>query len=195
MKSARWSLLGLLLSVAACTTTGVKSQYYSLYATQASPAGLEAVAAEPMGIGPVQLPGQLQRKQILSYSAGQEVKLASHAFWAENLDTLISRVLAQDISVLLGNPYVLSYPWGVQARPSTRVAITILELGGPLGGDISLEARWQVTGARGEERLPESARLSKRAQDASYESYTRTINELLSELAKEVAATLERSAR
>ncbi len=195
MKNARWLLLGLLLSVSACSTTGVKSQYYSLYARQASPAGLEAVVAEPMGIGPVQLPGQLQRKQILSYSAGQQVKLASHALWAEDLDTLISRVLAQDVSILLGNPHVLSYPWGVQKRPSTRVAITILELGGPLGGDISLEARWQLLGADGEERLPGSARLSKQTQDASYECYVRTINELLSELAREVATTLERSAR
>jgi uncharacterized lipoprotein YmbA len=60
-------------------------------------------------VGPVDVPTYLQRTRIATRVSPTQIDYGP-ARWAEPLDTSVARVLATDLSVLLGTPEVYTYP-------------------------------------------------------------------------------------
>lgn len=178
-----------------CSSTAKRTQFYTLHTNVLQKASeapqLQHLANANIGIGPVDIPGEIKRQQVMSYGKGQAVLIQSHAFWAEDLTSLITRVITDDLSTLLGADNVWAFPWGIDARPELQIPITIVELGGSLGGEVRLVAKWKRTGlAHTSNAEVHSIRLSEMTQDSSIESYTSTLNVLVSRLAEAIAKSL-----
>ena len=64
-----------------------------------------------IGIGPLDLPGYLDRPEIVTRVNPDELELAELDNWAEPLKDNITRVLAENISRLLCTEDVVIFPW------------------------------------------------------------------------------------
>src|SRR5262249_30318055 len=121
----------VLVAFAGCAVTD-PTLYYSLgqTTTGSSTAGAESRVAAPgpgtrvagaeplsIGVGPVIVPGYLERAQIVTRSGPDRVKLATFHRWAEPLENGVARILADEIGARVPTDRVVTFPWrGIVAR-------------------------------------------------------------------------------
>ena len=100
MKRYGWP--ATLVLVAACL--GPRSDPSAFYLLNATVAPVQAPALPVvLGVGPVTLPGYLDRPQLVVRVSENEIALAESDRWAERLDDNVVRILQAD----LGAPHVL----------------------------------------------------------------------------------------
>src|SRR5215468_10622748 len=107
MKEKRMGLiLGISLIAALLSGCGgsAPSRFYTLDPT-AVPEGAPA-ASYAVAVGPVSIPAAVDRPQFVVQSAPNRVSLDEFNRWAGPLDENIARVVAGNLSVLLGTPLV-----------------------------------------------------------------------------------------
>jgi len=83
------------LLLTACSGT-VDSRYYLLSAVP--PSGAPAAGAKAAAISAVHLPGVLDRPELVVRTGAETVDILEFDRWAEPLDQMVPRVLAQDLS-------------------------------------------------------------------------------------------------
>ena len=149
-----------------------------------------------LGVGPVRLPGYLDRREIVTRVAQNRFDLSENDRWAEPLDENFTHVLAQNLSVLLGSDRIVNYPWPLDKRPRYRVQIDVFRFEVNSAGEAELMARWAVVDETGKEapNLNES-RLSRPAKDKSTDAYVTALSETVSDLSQEIAKTVIALAR
>ena len=106
-----------------------------------------------IGVGPVKIPDYLDRAEIVTRVAPNELKLAEFDQWAEPLSQSISRVLADNLSGLLCVKPVVIFPWRGTVSIDYQIEAEIVRMDGNLGGNATLEARWMIFGAREPKKL------------------------------------------
>ena len=139
-------LCGLLfLCLTGCAGTE-KSRFYTLdYLARASSVPPNAESAGiSIGIGPVHLPDYLDRKQIVTRPDKYRLKIAEFDRWAAPLDASFSRVLAENLSILLSTDRIFLYPWNTSRTIDYQVPIEIIQLDGKIPGDANLLVRWSL---------------------------------------------------
>ena len=85
----------VMFLLAACSET-VSSRYYLLSATP--PSGVPAAGAKAIIVSAVRLPGVLDRPELVVRTGAETVDILEFDRWAEPLDQMVPRVLAQDLS-------------------------------------------------------------------------------------------------
>ena len=110
-----------------------------------------------IGVGPVVLPGELDRPQILTREATSagEVSNAVRAWeghrWAHRIDKHFLDVLTENLAVELGAEKVVQYPWKRSDRVDYQVQVDVRRFDATPGVESVLEARWRLLGADGDE--------------------------------------------
>jgi len=163
---ATW-LLAMLVGLSACVGVSSKPSRTFLLNEVAHFNKSNAIdpirvfSKEPLrvGVGPFKIPEYLNRPQIVSRTAGNELQINEFHRWAEPLGESMPRVMAQNMSRLLMSDLVFAFPWRSSLRPGHRVTVTVLRFDGSLGEDVSLEGIWNLyAGSRN--TLQESKRFS-----------------------------------
>jgi uncharacterized lipoprotein YmbA len=149
-----------------------------------------------IGVGPVELPQYVNRPQIVTRTSQNELEVADFARWGESLEENFSRVLAENLSVLLSTDRVIVYPWKRSAPVDYQVIVDVTRFDGAVGGDVSMRARWTLLGDDTEKvLLRRSYSLSIRTDARSYEALvsaqSRVLADLSSEIAEEIIALSE----
>src|SRR5215831_10489356 len=154
-----------LICLAGCAVTD-PTLYYALGQTTGSSASAESkvaavgprarvAGADPVsiGVGPVIMPGYLDRAQIVTRSGPDRVKLATFHLWAEPLENGIARILADEIGARVPIDRVVMFPWrGIVAKAiQYQVVVAVDRFDGTLDGDVTLDARWRILGKNGDE--------------------------------------------
>jgi len=189
-----WSLLGLILAlVSGCAATPAPT-YYRLSGAASGDAHAQAavVAArqEPIGIWPVQLPDELQRAEIVSYSGSAEVLMSVRHMWAGSLQDNVDRALYSALREQ-GEASFWRYPWDGHPPPKNQLRVRIQQLGGALGQQVVLEAEWTLQQVSvGSQRQPGRVRITEPVTEAGYSGYVQAINRSITALAAAVAANL-----
>jgi uncharacterized lipoprotein YmbA len=148
-------------------------------------------------VGPVSVPGALDRPQIVVSTSANQVTIDDFNRWASPLQDNIARVVAEDLVVLLGTPRVTLFPQTLSAEADYRIQIEIRNFESAPGKSTSLDAVWTVRRAR--DGKIETGRTSVREKvDASgYEAlaaaHSRGVARLSQDLA-DVVRTLDRAA-
>jgi uncharacterized protein len=187
------SLSILILPLTGCIGGSTPpSQFYLLEPINASgSSAASAGAAKPLvSLGPVRLPRYLDRPQIVTASAKNAYQLSELNRWAESLDDNISRVLAQNLS-LLASADIVPVNSSNRARDAKlRASVNILEFHVDPQGQASLSAQWQI--ARGEE-IVLNRQFSQRspASTTDYHVMVAALNECLNRMSLELAASLK----
>ena len=141
-----------------------------------------------LGVGPVRLPGYLDRREIVTRVAENRFDLAEDDRWAEPLDENFTRVLAQNVSVLLGSDRIVAYPWPLDKRPRYRVQIDVFRFEVNSAGEAELTARWAVVDETGKQapNLNES-RLTRPAKEKSTDATVVALSETVADLSRQIA--------
>lgn len=141
-----------------------------------------------VGVGPVDMPPYLDRPQIVTHTAGNELDINEFNRWAEPLHDNFTRVLANDLGLLLGSDEVFVFPWGASVSPEYQVKVEVTTFIGQLGGEGLLVARWSLIGDNGVKMLlARRSQLRAAASSGSYEALVTAMNETLTALSREIA--------
>lgn len=175
--------------------TQQRAKFYVLNSVYSSKVDVETETAKndwAIGVGPVELPEYVNRPQIVTRTSRNELEVAEFARWGEPLKENFSRVLAENISVLLSTDRVIVYPWNRTAAIDYQVIVEVTRFDGAVGGDVSMRARWTVLGDRGEKILTRrNSSLSARADAKTYEALVAAQSQMVADLSSEIAEQIK----
>jgi len=154
MRQVRALTLGILMGslillIMGCGSTQ-PSRFYTLTVSETSfPEQRAAEGIAPVvAIGPVNIPDYLDRPQIVTRGAGNEIYIAEFERWAGPLKSAMPRFLAQHISARVPADRFTVIPWrpvaSFQIPVSYRIVVIVEEFVGDPGGQVVLKALWTV---------------------------------------------------
>ncbi len=187
-------LCPLLLVHGGCGRTET-ARFYTLHSLTEAPADTRAPASDQrvaVGLGPIKLPVYLDRPQIVTRENPNEVKLAEFHRWAGPLDADVSRILAENLSILLETDRVALYPWASTTPIDCRVEIDISRMDGKPGEHVFLHSQWTLLSKdRKKEWVRRSSTLSEPVNGNGYEALVAAQSRALATLSREIAAAVE----
>lgn len=143
-----WALAASLLAGCAATPA---AKFYTLTASAAAGAlpSASPVACRGVGVGPVWIPDEVDRPQIVLRLGANRVAIDEHQRWAAPLQSGIQLAVVENLSRLLGSVAVVPYPEGIALDPDCRLEIQVLRFDSTPGATASLEVLWMVRRAKG----------------------------------------------
>lgn len=144
-----------------------------------------------VGVGPVQLPGYLDRQQLVSRISDNHLDVAANDRWAEPLADNFGRVLGQNLSALLGTENVSLYPWPSDRRPTYQVEIEVLRFEADSARSAELAARWILRDVPTSTILSDKeSELTEPLKGPSREESVAALSELLGRFGCEIVEAL-----
>jgi len=157
-------------------------------AADKSTAGIKANFS--VGLGPIELPGYLDRQQIATRTSTNRLSYSETERWAAPLAESFSRVLGQNISHLLNPSQMIQFPWQSHDAPDYQVKIEVLQFEGASNQEAWLTARWSVIDRNKKILVGQRSQLSRRAGSLSTEDFVKALSETLGDLSREIAKAL-----
>ncbi len=197
-------MMGPLLrwvSVAACAaalggsgcSTVPETRFYVLTALAVAerPSDGSAGSRPTVGLRPVELPAQLDRPQIVTRVGGNALRLAEFDQWAAPLGDNVTRVLAENLALLIPTERVAVFPWAGAVPIDYEVAVDITRFEGTLGGDCWLVAAWTISRRGG--KVPATTGKSSHSEPAGggYATLVSAQSRLVAALGRDLATALE----
>ena len=145
-----------------------------------------------LGLGPITVPGYLDRPQIVVRLSENEIALAESERWAEPLADNLARALGENLSKLLPTSSYVAYPWYESAAPDYGIALAVLRFEADATGAVVLDATWQLTAGHGV--IDEGATLVE--ESAGGPDRTATVaaqSRALAELSRQIASAVRRA--
>jgi len=186
-------LVAVLIPLAGCGKTA-PSRFYAL-----SPAGASDARAVPenrsltVGVTYVKMPDYLDRPQIATRIGPNELRFDDFNRWAEPLKENFSRVLAENLSVLLGTDKVIISTRGGVFSVDYQVWVEVTQFDANAAGDVSLVAKWSVL--QPEEKKPlitKRSTFSEPAAAPGYEAMVAAGSRAVADLSREIAEALRK---
>lgn len=176
----------LFALLAGCTSP--PSRFYTLSATQ-SPAAPPSPLT--IAVGPVSIPAAVDRPEMVVTSGPNQVSLQEFERWASPLDDEIARVVAENLSTLLGAPRVTQADQGTNRDAAYRVAIEVQRFDSNPGQGTALSAVWTVRratddrnqGGRTDARVP--------ASGPGFDAVAAAHSRALAQLSQDIAAAVQ----
>ncbi|HET7318104.1 MAG TPA: PqiC family protein [Nitrospirota bacterium] len=169
-----------------------RSNFYSLGST-AKP--VAASAGYSVAVGPVTVPAEVDRPQMVVRVGPNEVVVEEFHRWASSLPDAIARAVAGNLSAALGTPYVSVYPEPTSAGARYRVVIDVMGFDSAPGESASLDAVWAVRSARDGTSRAGRTLAREAPQEKGYPAlaaaHSRALGKMSSDIAEAIRA-LER---
>jgi len=188
-------LLSIMLLLNGCGTTP-PSKFYTLEAMS----GSETTQIAPdrrnnlhIGIGPVQFAEYLQRSQIVTRTNDTEVNLAETHRWAEPLHNNFGRILAENLSTLIGTDKISLHPSRNWSDIDYQVVVNVWQFDASKEGEVILVANWSIRGKGGSELLTmkKSAFSTNLESTTAYTDVVRALSKTVEMLSNEIAGVIQ----
>jgi uncharacterized lipoprotein YmbA len=181
----------LPLFVTGCAGTSAPSRFYTLHAlgdgeaTENAPSSKHAIS---IVIGPVEIPDYLDRREIAVRSGPNELKLAQFDRWAGSLNDDITRVLSENLTLLLSGRDMSVSSWQWHASGDYRIALYMRRFDIMANGYVVVNAQWNIVGKDGATILLTGESSFKTPIDAeTFPARTAAMSKALEKLSREVA--------
>jgi uncharacterized lipoprotein YmbA len=161
--------------------------------TLSAEASLDPVAPvkddRSISVGPVTLPEVIERPQFVLRTSPNRVTLVEEHRWAEPLQSEIPRILAENLSRLLGTKQVAVYPQSAGDHAESRVAVDVQRFESTLGSRVSIDVLWTIRQGSGSEALFKTGRssLEEPVADPSYEALAAALSRGLVRVSRDIA--------
>jgi len=191
-------LLISTLFLAACAgSSRIPMRHYLLEALADPPAAsVGALAGQTIIVGPLSLPGYLDRPQLMIRLPDGELKLRDSHRWAEPLDALLTRTLAENLGRLTASERVVTFPVTGRVAADWRVTGRIIRFDSDADGLAVLRVQWSIADADGSPGA-EPLRVSEyrqRAASADEAAMVLALSETVALFAADLAGALTRLA-
>ncbi|MGH8064574.1 MAG: PqiC family protein [Candidatus Entotheonellia bacterium] len=184
--------LGTSLMVGGCASQ--PSRFYLLSSspnTEMASLGASGEQGPTIGVGPVTLPRYLDRPQIVTRTSPYELKLAEFDRWAEALDTNFSRVLAENLSLLIPASRVVIAPWLRTTPIDYQIIVEVTHFLSQLGGESLLIADWTLFKGEGQQALMSGkSRFSASTGGQDYAAIVAAMSQTVASLSREIATAI-----
>lgn len=179
------------IAVFAAGCASAPSRFYTLNSTAKGDGASAANYA--VAVGPVTVPAEVDRPQFTVLVAPNRVAVDEFNRWAAPLNENIARVVAGDLSVLLGTPRVAAVPLA-NFDPAYRVTIDIQKFESVPGKSAQIEAVWVVRKSAGGVSLSGRTVASEPAPgdfDALVAAHSRALAKVGSDIAAAIRSEAE----
>ncbi len=143
-----------------------------------------------LGLGPIRFPDYLDRTDIVTRMGANRLLISQNDHWAEPLRNNFARVLAHNLSSLLGTQQIVSFPWYSSTHIDYQVAITVDRFECDSQGNAHLAARWTIND-------PASGRILDRGETdlsasggASTDEQVAALSQTLTAFSRQLAAAV-----
>jgi uncharacterized protein len=150
------------------------------------------IAAELLiGVGPVKIPEYQARPQMVTRDKENMLKFAQFDRWGESLDQGVARLIGEDLTILLPEAKLTSYPWSSSVPVKYQVIVEIVQLDSQLDKDMFLAAQWMICDAQNAKTL-----VIKRSEfrqpiiPQNYSGLAKTLSAACASLSGEIADSL-----
>jgi len=150
-------------------------------------AGTNALA---LGIGPIKFPGYLDRQQFVTRISQNRFAVAENDRWAEPLEENFSRILSQNLSILLQTDRIVAYPWERNQRPTYQVQVEVLRFEPNAEQLVELSARWIILDDAKKSLIVKESYLTQSVRDKSTEAAVAALSDVLASFSQEIAAAI-----
>lgn len=179
--------------LAGCAATQPTS-FYTLAPVTEPDVAKRATNGLVIGLGPITLPQYLDRPGIVTREGANRMRLADLHQWAEPLEPLLTRIMAEDLYALLDAGDVIPIPQRGDIPLDRVVEVDIGRFDADAAGQVVLDARWRIYQGDNETLLA-SGRSQVAEQGAPVPDYTaivaamsRAVGQVSEEIARAIAA-------
>jgi uncharacterized lipoprotein YmbA len=188
---ANWLATGAIAMAAGCSILSPRpdpTKFYVLTAT--STGGAAATSHLVIGLGPVKLPAYLEHAEVITRVAPNRLDLSSTDRWAEPLDDNFRRVLAADLTTLIGTDRVLPFPWDLSTKVDYKIEVNVERFERDSSGGAQLTASWIIRDGHSDRVL-----LTRRADftesaGSGMENSVASLSADLNDLSKQIATAV-----
>jgi uncharacterized lipoprotein YmbA len=182
-------LVGTMM-LTACGRTP-PSKFYTLQPVQQPSMGRSLPADVGLAVGPVEIPAEIDRAEIVTRDAGNEVSFSQYHRWAAPLRQSIASVIAQNIGTLLGTERVTPFTRENIFRPTHRMVININRYDSQLSKEFLIDATWSVKDLKGNKLLlVQKSIIRESLATAAYEELVAAQSKALAALSAEMAKAI-----
>jgi uncharacterized protein len=140
----------------------------------------------------VEVPAYLAKTSLVTMRGGIEVQYSVTARWAEPLDQGISRAIADALNQ---NSGLRAYSFSPSAPPPPHdydVRVRIERFEGSDNGEVTLQARWEVTTTDSSEAISSRKVVLRRSgwQPGDHASLVRFLSQEISEMSRQIARSI-----
>jgi len=194
----RTGIAGLSLIAAVLVGCGSSppTHYYTLTAVAPAPGGSpERGSAEySVSVGPVTLPEIVDRPQLVVRVGANQVALVDQHRWAEPLKSEIPRVIAENLSQLLGAQQVVTYSQNLVRDAEFRVLVDIKRFDSTVGQTVTIDALWTVRRASGGEPATGRSLAQEPIGGDGYDAIVAAHGRALATVSRDVAESIRAAA-
>lgn len=189
------AILGLFLALGltACTETQPTNLYMISGLSGNGVPALSTAKGPIIGVGPVSVPAYLDRPQIVTRASPNKLMVGEFDRWAEPIESLLSRVLSENLSVLLNSDTVFTLPRRRLSEVDIQVELEVFRFDAGSDGTVHLIGRWAVY-TKGGKKLAAAKKttiLEPARQSLDYESVAVAMSQALERLSQEIAEVLK----
>jgi hypothetical protein len=180
------SLFVALALAAGCLGPRPDLSAFFLLSPAPEPAGATAVPVV-LGVGPVTIPGYLDRPELVVRVSENEIALSGTDRWAEPLSDNLARTLEENLAGLLPGSSYVDYPWFESQAPDYALSLDVRRFEADASGAVVLDVTWRL--ARGDAPLEaRTVRLQETAEGPDRTAAVAAQSRALAELSRQIAA-------
>ncbi len=167
------------------------AKFYALQPVELSSAGRSLPRNVALAVGPVAIPAAVDRAEIVTRDAGNEVSFSEYHRWAGPLSKSIASVMAQNIGTLLDTERVTPFTRENIFQPTHRVVVNINRYDSQLSKEFLLDATWSIKELKGSKLLlVQNSIIRESLASSTYEGLVAAQSKALAALSQKIAAAL-----
>jgi uncharacterized lipoprotein YmbA len=192
-------IFAVLLIMGGCAIMGKGTQQptksyvlHSLYSEETKPQPVKKLHDVGILVGPLRMAMYLDRSDVIIRDSQNRIDIADFSQWAGPLQENFSRVLAENLSVLLETDRVGIFPGGKVAIYDYNVTVNVTRFDGTPGGKTNLRARWGILDKTRKKILFEKHSLLSQTTDGdSVEAMVAAQSHTVADLSREIAVAIK----
>jgi uncharacterized protein len=150
-----------------------------------------ALTSTAIGLGPVQLPGYLDRPELLIRTSPNGLELSEKDRWAETLADNFRHVLANDLTNLLGTTNIIQYPWYPGTKLDYIVHVQVQRFEADTNRTAELMARWDLRTPQTDQVLASrEVHFTRPLTSLTGDAAAAGLSQDVAELASQIGATI-----
>jgi uncharacterized lipoprotein YmbA len=180
-----------MLILAGCGGRTRPAKFYTLQPVEQSTMGQALPGDVALAIGPVAIPADVDRPEIVTREADNEISFSEYRRWAGPLRSSIASVMAQNVANLLGTERVAPFTRENIFHPTHRVVININRYDSRPAREFLIDATWSIKDLKGKKLLLiKNTTVREALSAAKYEELVAVQSKALAALSREIAAAL-----
>jgi hypothetical protein len=166
-------------------------EYFTLAPMPRSAAAVEAQPQFTIAVRPVTLPDLLDRPQIIVRTGETTVSVSDFQRWAGTLRKDFSRVLVENLNILLQDVPAAAATDDIALDPDVIVAVHVNRFDGRPEGGLVLSALWSIKQQKGKpEMAVRKSLLEEKSEAPGYEGLVAAHSRAVAALSREIAAEI-----